>query len=543
MDIKYKEDWRIWGQPASPMLLSMTLNSGMINLKAYLGIQLWDTIISFKNNRGEWFYRTKELNCLGQKMIDYLMVDSYLDRFMIDYQEAKDILLKKIQILENMDYLYLKSEELVSVFNNLYGKYIEWYKFGWFCEPIQFKMQEIVASEYVEVNQGENKFDVQGFFIAKKESFIIDILDDMKSCSEMFEVAMNALDLQGLKNNLSVESVVMELLKSNNDTVMLFREKINAHISMYYWKNNNYSGAKEININTIVAELIAASDDEIKGSYSYYKDKVDGMRQARVEMKKQRDEMMKGLDVYMLRLCEIGARIGGDLMDERKKIVMMSNHHFDRLLKRISLNAGGEENDCHYLLPQELNKYLYDAERYKERIVERKKNMLVYWDDISVVGELCISSSDDVLEAVSMQEPIIVEGDMVEVFIKDINKKLNIYEGNSDVDEPLKGDVIYDGDLKEYIIEGIVRVIDDPLYDEISEGEILVASSTTPDFMNVIAKSSMIITDWGGYMSHAAIVARELKKPCIVGTIYATKRLNTGDIVVVDLKKGIIKKK
>lgn len=70
---------------------------------------------------------------------------------------------------------------------------------------------------------------------------------------------------------------------------------------------------------------------------------------------------------------------------------------------------------------------------------------------------------------------------------------------------------------------------------------ILVASMTTPKDTFLIAKSSAIITDEGGILSHASIVSREFKIPCIVGTKIATKVLKDGDFVEVNANKGIVK--
>ena len=55
-------------------------------------------------------------------------------------------------------------------------------------------------------------------------------------------------------------------------------------------------------------------------------------------------------------------------------------------------------------------------------------------------------------------------------------------------------------------------------------------------------KAGAIVTDEGGLTSHAAIVSRELKIPCIVGTKIATKILKDGDIVEVDAENGIVRK-
>jgi len=67
---------------------------------------------------------------------------------------------------------------------------------------------------------------------------------------------------------------------------------------------------------------------------------------------------------------------------------------------------------------------------------------------------------------------------------------------------------------------------------------ILVTSMTTPDLMPAIQRSLAIVTDEGGLTCHAAIVARELGKPCIIGTKNATKILKNGDLVEVDATKG-----
>ncbi len=72
--------------------------------------------------------------------------------------------------------------------------------------------------------------------------------------------------------------------------------------------------------------------------------------------------------------------------------------------------------------------------------------------------------------------------------------------------------------------------------------EVLVTFMTRPQFNSVIKRVGAIVTDEGGILSHAAILAREYKIPCIVGTKIATKVLRDGDRVEVDAMKGIVRK-
>jgi len=74
-----------------------------------------------------------------------------------------------------------------------------------------------------------------------------------------------------------------------------------------------------------------------------------------------------------------------------------------------------------------------------------------------------------------------------------------------------------------------------------NKGDILVSYMTNPDITEAISKASAIITDIGGLTSHAAIIAREFKIPCIIGTRIATQVLNDGDIISMNLENGEVK--
>jgi pyruvate,water dikinase len=92
------------------------------------------------------------------------------------------------------------------------------------------------------------------------------------------------------------------------------------------------------------------------------------------------------------------------------------------------------------------------------------------------------------------------------------------------------------------IVEGIARVLRD--VSEISalrEGEILVVPVTAPSWAPVFAKIRAAVSDIGGAMSHAAIVAREYGMPAVVGCGDATKRIRTGDRIRVDGDRGTVR--
>ena len=77
-------------------------------------------------------------------------------------------------------------------------------------------------------------------------------------------------------------------------------------------------------------------------------------------------------------------------------------------------------------------------------------------------------------------------------------------------------------------------------FDHFKDGDILVTGMTRPEFVPLMKRASAIITDEGGITCHATIVARELKKPCIIGTKIATRVLHDGDLVEVNAERGIV---
>ncbi|MGC1418567.1 MAG: phosphoenolpyruvate synthase [Acidimicrobiales bacterium] len=102
------------------------------------------------------------------------------------------------------------------------------------------------------------------------------------------------------------------------------------------------------------------------------------------------------------------------------------------------------------------------------------------------------------------------------------------------------GDLVIEGrSVGEKIASGRARVIDSVAHlSEFQPGEVLVADSTTPDWEPVMKTAAAIVTNRGGRTCHAAIIARELGVPAVVGTGEATTTIKTGDVVTVSCAEG-----
>jgi pyruvate,water dikinase len=92
-------------------------------------------------------------------------------------------------------------------------------------------------------------------------------------------------------------------------------------------------------------------------------------------------------------------------------------------------------------------------------------------------------------------------------------------------------------------VTGEARVIHGPdEFAQMQHGDILVARITTPAWTPLFALAAGVVTDVGGPLSHSSIVAREYHIPAVLGTGFATERLQSGQTITVDGDAGIVKR-
>ena len=123
---------------------------------------------------------------------------------------------------------------------------------------------------------------------------------------------------------------------------------------------------------------------------------------------------------------------------------------------------------------------------------------------------------------------------------KDGNRRIDYYDPTRPIEAP-ESDVLKGIPGAAGRVEGRVRILLTPEEGEkLQPAEILVAATTNVGWTPLFPRAAAIITDIGAPLSHAAIVARELGIPAVVGCGQATTRLKTGDRVIVDGGQGVV---
>jgi pyruvate,water dikinase len=91
------------------------------------------------------------------------------------------------------------------------------------------------------------------------------------------------------------------------------------------------------------------------------------------------------------------------------------------------------------------------------------------------------------------------------------------------------------------VIKGKIKIFKDFYVPSNIDFDILVTSHTDPGWTALIALSKGLIVEYGGILSHASIVARELGIPAVIGAKGIMEQLKNGQIVEIDGSKGTIK--
>lgn len=195
----------------------------------------------------------------------------------------------------------------------------------------------------------------------------------------------------------------------------------------------------------------------------------------------------------------------------RRYAQLLAVHHMSAVLKEIARRKYITEMQVRFATLKDIEKMLLHDEYDEAELLARTKKCVYY--------------------AEKDREKVFV-GAEADAFDEELEIEID-----EDVDE-LSGETGCIGYGKG-MVKIIIRAED---MEKMNHGDVLVSIATDPDIVSAMKKASAIVTEQGGVTSHAAIVARELGIPCVIGTKIATKVLKDGDIVEVDAMKGIVKK-
>lgn len=208
-----------------------------------------------------------------------------------------------------------------------------------------------------------------------------------------------------------------------------------------------------------------------------------------------------------------------DLIDVAQRYVWFRTYRMDMLVKSLY-----EAREIFHAISRELG---ISAREVLELDTEEIKQAL----SNSAVGV------QEIVSGRSGRVAFYYDGEKLNRLVADEADKVNAFKSESiDADE-IKGLSASTGKATGKVV--LVKSVED--IGKAQKGDVLVTTMTRPNFIVAMEKTVAFVTDEGGITCHAAIVAREMNKPCIIGTKVATKVLKDGDEVEVDAEKGVVR--
>jgi phosphohistidine swiveling domain-containing protein len=301
----------------------------------------------------------------------------------------------------------------------------------------------------------------------------------------------------------SSKNIEKSIRKKNNS---IYKKIINHH-QEYHCLTHDFRGP-DINIKDIFDRIIKFKNEKIKIEERLL-EIINEEKNIKFEQKKLIKKYQ--IDKHHQQLIKV---LQGFLFSKlyRKNKYTHASYFYNQICLEIAKRINFSQKQVWFLLPAELKDVLTN----NKTIDVNKINLRLFKSIItSKAGKTKFITGKQV-------EHIFSQIDVPEI------------TGNNDL---ISGQVSYPGKIIGKV--KIVLLVND--IKKVNKGDVLVSIATNPDLLPAMKKAGAIITNAGGITCHAAIVSRELKTPCIIGTKIATKVLKDGDLVEVDANKGEVK--
>ncbi len=431
-------------------------------------------------DKSGWHYHAKELLKLGYRIDRYLARPKVLEAFTQRALRVKGENLFFAGKIARLQLAKFSSEQLVALLRQ------------WHLLHSRF------AAAYMAID-------------ATDETLEIDIKNALKKSARRYTIddiaALLTPDVPTYVQKEHKGFCTLAKLFHKNVRSVSAKKAIARHARKWWWTVMGWGQYKPLDATAILKKL-----QKVKNIDTVLTVQKHDAKTYAVSMK-QKKKLWRTLPIKARRLLD-AFEILAEMHDMRKEMQMkMMWTCFsltEALLKKFRIPVSFRD----YILIEE---YCALAENTKPALKELQARKKAYWCQATSDGKILVLSGKKAIARL---------------------RRSKIYETQS----RKKTDTIRGVSASPGVARGRVRVGLNPnvLLRLFQPGEILVTSQTTPDFAPIMKRAAAIVTNEGGITSHTAIVSRELKKPCVIGTKIATDVLRNGDMVEVDADRGVI---
>lgn len=381
----------------------------------------------------------------------------------------------------------------------LYKDYLAWQSKVYNCAllPVYLDLYKPHLTSYL-VEHLYKKVKKYQYNRTAKECFALLTVPPQLSKVQQEEIAL-----------LKIAGKIKKKKFSNKDLPKKSLSRVKNHIKRYKYMGYNFEGPafSESYFWRRLKELVR---DKIKPEA-----KIKAVLQEKYQAKKIHQQLVKDLKIDLKHQKLLAVTQGFIYSkDYRKMSLVQSYYEIEPLLREISKRLKLSLAEVRNCLLDEVRQMLIGKLKKPKDLAKRMTGCLFVVIDGKLPGQVFIDK-----RFTEMKRYLLKKEDLTEV---------NYFHGQTACLGRARGTV------------KIINTVKD--LPKMKQGDILVSNMTNPDLVPAMKKASAIITDLGGVTCHAAIVSRELKIPCVIGTKVATKVLKDGDKVMVDATNGEVRK-
>lgn len=416
----------------------------------------------------------------------------YLDDMIDAFEKKKELYMAHIALVDGQDLEKLSNTWLLAYYNT----FLHLYRNQYALPLVTFMYKEHISD----------------MLYSRLEPKLGEKTADVLSCITTPEKTSFSFNERTLMLNIMAsiyDSLGKEVFEKNPEDIIILLKKEKPHIydevvdlsHKYFWINNNYRRVFVLGALDFIRKM---KDESI--SFKHPNDELKVMNDVRETALRKKKDYMKLLDDEERMMAYMLAE-GAWWQDERKKCNLLGNHILMKFLDAVSKKTGIPSSVLLNATMTEMGTVLYgkaDMEKIKER---HKKPFTIYCKIEKGHAETVMKPGKRYTEA---------EIEHVDEF---------------------RGTPASLGKVEAEVL--IITREED--FSKMKKGTILVSVMTRPEYVPIMKKAAGIITDEGGLTCHAAVVSREFRIPCIVGTKIATRVLKDGDRVELDASKGIVR--
>jgi len=443
----------------------------------------------FKLDYGYAFWRTMEISKLARAIYEnFGMTKKSTDDFFLSYLGHAQVIEKIYQESTPSIVSAMSDRQLVEFLGKVDYSFIKFWESSLFIDCFDAGTDQQAMTEL----RGNYHFSADEVGVLTTPSVMTFNNERMFA---LLNLVMKIRDKFKIRN--------ISELKEKMDIV---RSDLQSYIANYDYFKSNYLLIKHIVIPELVDEIGGYLSNDSKLMKEYKKLSSYSTDQEKSIIAVLKKHKLKDNPFYFFNVLTYWR-------EHRKKFNLMGIHVLDMILSSLEAKTGIPKKYLRYLGFDEVEpvlKGLVDRDNLKKR---HDQGMLLHFFENGhkiIFGDEAASLKADMDMGSSGPEAGVTE---------------------------LRGQTASQGYAR-----GIARIIlEQKDFGKLKKGEILVTSMTRPEFVPIMETAGAIVTNEGGITCHAAIVSRELGKPCIIGTRNATSVIKDGDLVEVRANHGTVK--